>query len=140
MTLNFLAHTDIICISETFLKPHYPHNIATIDNFSIERCDRQPNSHKLQGGGAAILIRDNLLYKHLDTPTEILKSVCYSVWLEVSTQTFKPLIVATIYRAPDSDKSSFVELLHDAVNEVSSITTDTVIMGDKHKLERELSG
>ena len=129
-TLKIISNTDIFCVSETFLKPYHPDSCCTLPNFVIERCDRMSSNKKKQGGGSAILLRNNLQYKRLNNLTELLQPVCDSVWLEVSTRKSKPLIVASIYRPPDTEKDMFTNLLTDAISTYLPDCTDLIIMGD----------
>ena len=129
-TIKAISNTHIFCISETFLKSHHSNSLCTLPNFNIERNDRDSASNKTYGGGSAILIRDNIVYKRLDQPTTVLKSVCDSVWLEIRTQKSKKLIIASIYRPPDSDKTKFVRLFDNVLTTCLPESTDLVIMGD----------
>ena len=129
-TLDAINNTSIFCLSETFLKPYHSDTLCTLENFKIERCDRPPAYKKTSGGGAAILIRNNLHYKRLQGPTNTLKNVCDSVWIKLYTHNSKPLIIGSLYRPPDSDRTTFISLFNDAINSLSQYTADLVIMGD----------
>jgi hypothetical protein len=86
-------HSDIVCISETWLDSSIPDNAVEIPDYSIHRNDR--NRH---GGGVAVYVTNGLTVKRRP---DLEHYDCESVWLEIITER-KCLLLGTYYRPPIS--------------------------------------
>ena len=123
-------HFDILCLTETLLKPDI--NALCMDNFNLFRCDR---THK-GWGGVGILVNKcfkvtQLHMNNLATITENL-NVEHLV-LQVQIGFNKSFLVACIYRATKYD---IAQLEHDSmtfeliVNNLMNSKKDFHILGD----------
>lgn len=129
-TINTLQTCDIFCVSETFLKPSIPSNHVSLAGFTLERTDRSLTSTKGLGGGAAVYVRNSLEYERLPEPSKILNTICYSVWIKISTTKSKPVVVAAIYRAPDTNVKDFHTAFSRALDTTGLDDLNLIIMGD----------
>lgn len=129
-SLNLQGFCDLFSVSETWLKPSIPSSLIELEGFSVVRSDRNSTT-KSRAGGTALYIRSNLPYKILSHPSIALSDVCdSSVWIEITSANQKPVIVASIYVTPDSDKSQFLQQLSLVLSSPSLIQKHIVIVGD----------
>ena len=109
--LTSLNNVDILCLSETWLKPCIPSALISVPGFQPPiRNDRIAE----RGGGVAIYIRDGFSFKVLPfVPADI---ECLAI--EVRLPHRKKLCVVTCYRSPTRDMSSFLESLESALTSI----------------------
>ena len=61
-------NVDMLCLSETWLKPKHLSSSLLIPGFQPLRCDRLVD----RGGGVAVYLRDGLAFKKLQTVFSVL--------------------------------------------------------------------
>ena len=129
-SLNLTNCIDIFSVSETWLKPELPDQMISLLGFNLVRCDRK-SATKTRGGGAALYINSNYSFTELSQPRKKLKQLCDSVWVNIKMhQNSDPLIIASIYLSPDSDKQNFVALLSDILHQKNFIGKKVILLGD----------
>ena len=116
------SNLQIIGLSETRLTDDIEH-MYTISGFNLFTTNRNR-----QGGGVALYIKQNIKCK-------IISDMCMktdtfeSVFVEYIVDS-RPETVGVIYRRPNSDISSFIELLADLLNIIKSTKNICHIIGD----------
>ena len=96
---GMISTPDVICIQESFLKPHKQFKL---DNYNIVRKDRS-NQEK---GGVVTLIKCSMNYKVLPTPDEY---ECIAVEVIINNTVYT---IVNVYISPSQDinPASFSEL------------------------------
>ncbi|CAC5378414.1 unnamed protein product [Mytilus coruscus] len=91
-----LQHLDILCFTETWLKPDVLENDVLLDNFvkpfRRDRVDRI-------GGGVAVYVKSYLSAKRR---CDLEVNAVESVWLELKLKQNRPFLLGTFYRPPNS--------------------------------------
>ena len=102
-----LTNNDIdvpfITVVETWLKPHINDTQICIENYTVYRADRNISKN----GGALIYIRNDII---IDSTFSFDNDVCNAV---VCFSKKSNVIIACIYRPPNSGVSTFSKLLED---------------------------
>ena len=113
------ANAAVIGICESKLDTSVFEQEISIDNYKIQRCDRNR-----QDGGVACYIRNDISYNILYVfPCET-ENIIFEILLPNS----KPVIVETIYRPPS--QNNFLKLLNSNVNKINSVDNEIYILGD----------
>ena len=94
---------DILCITETWLRPDVSDRVLVFPGYGVTRCDRE--SHlgtrtKARGGGVAILFRERLRVKKLEVGGS--DPTLESLWLSVGGGGRRTAVVGVLYRPPDA--------------------------------------
>lgn len=117
-------HTPIIAVTETWLKPHITNAQIAIPKYQIIRSDRKVRER----GGTLIYIHEDLPF----TDEEAFDNeVC-----ELVVCTTKPsdMIIASLYRPPDTSDELFSPMLAFLQNYIDDATKDKhkeiIILGD----------
>lgn len=110
-----------ICITGTWLDNSVPDNEIHIENYLIQRKDRNP-----QGGGVFIYIRSDLAFNNRnDLDHEDLEAT----WLELLLPKFKPILCGVIYRPPK--QTNFYSILDTVCASSSHFSEhETILLGD----------
>ena len=120
--LRLFAHLNkpsIICISESWLDNSISNNENEIQDYSIERCDR--NTHS---GGVCIFIRHMLVYNsRLDLHDNNRKAI----WIDLILPKTRPILIGSIYRPPK--QSDFLDNF-DTLMECLHLDQEKYIIGD----------
>ena len=87
---------DIIIGTETWLTPDIKNSELNLDDFDIHRRDRPT-----RGGGVLIAVRKNLCGELIPTSSDV-----ESIFCKIRRKGKKPLIVGSVYRAPNLDFDS----------------------------------
>ena len=88
---------DVVSFSETWFRQHLPSHLVTIPNYTLFRQDRRDD--RQGGGGAALYIRESYKTTHIPALSHAL-TACDSVWVKLTLQNRKPLIIASVYLPP----------------------------------------
>ena len=93
---------DILSVNETRLDKQITDSIVNINGYSIARHDRNRD-----GGGAAIFYRNciNVALRN-DLIPEVLEAIC----VEVMQAKSKPILIATVYRPPNTSMDIFEKI------------------------------
>lgn len=120
-----IAHTDVMCFTETFLQPHqHVHNLSLNHSSSVLfRCDR-PAGQGLSNGGVMIACASNL-QPHI-TPLEQHTSL-EAVAVEVNNG---QLYIIAVYRRPQLPLNRFLSMLKDYLRQLPHSSKPTIILGD----------
>ena len=107
---------DCISINETWLNTSFSDAEVSIPDFHLFLKDRTDATH----GGVALYVRSTLYPTLVDVQSDT-----ESLWLTVTVKSTK-LLIATIYRTPNSHFNSILQDLEKA----SALNYDMVVMGD----------
>ena len=116
---------DILALSETWLTTDISDDEINIPGYLIARKDRS-NSSKLRGGGVMFYVRENI---HFTLRADLTPSDSEYIWIEITQPKCKPLLVASIYKPPDSSVSHLINSLNRNFNDISD-RYNTVLLGD----------
>ncbi|VDI21638.1 Hypothetical predicted protein [Mytilus galloprovincialis] len=119
-----LQHLDILCFTETWLKPDVLENDVLLDNFvkpfRHDRVDRM-------GGGVAVYVKSCLSAKRR---CDLEVNGVESVWLELKLKQNRPFLLGTFYRPPNSPQH-LLNLIEHSFDLASDTGIETiVIVGD----------
>ena len=127
---------DLFCMSETWLRPELPDNMFIINNYILERADRNwipPCQTKpKRGGGTGVFIKSDLNYSaheyqhlnHNNNNIEIL-------WISIHQPNQRKLVIDTLYRPPEGSVLGFCEILKDMVNQITlNSNAEVFLLGD----------
>lgn len=125
-----ISHVDIMCFSETFLKPHQQITNDLLPNTHtsvIFRLDRSSSTLDLNNGGIMITCAPSLL------PESI--SVSHSALLEILGIVITPhsslrMFVIVVYRRPQLPLATFLQHFAEYLANIPHQTIPTVIVGD----------
>ena len=125
-----MSHVDIMCFSETFLKPHQQITNDLLPNTQtsvIFRLDRPSDSLDLNNGGIMITCAPSL------HPESI--SISHSALLEVLSIVITPysslrIFVIVVYRRPQLPLTTFLQHFSDYLANIPHQAIPTVIVGD----------
>ncbi|CAC5413808.1 unnamed protein product [Mytilus coruscus] len=119
-----LQHLDILCFTETWLKPDVLENDVLLDNFvkpfRHDRVDRI-------GGGVAVYVKSYLSAKRR---CDLEVNGVESVWLELKLKQNRPFLLGTFYRPPNSSQH-LLNLIEHSFDLASDTGIETIlIVGD----------
>lgn len=133
---------DLICLTETWLKPDMESNLFSIEGYSFERHDRKimNSSGAIKtGGGICMYIKDHLNYR-IVPETTISNNDIESLGIRINfvrsllivVITVRSLLIVVIYRPPKGLISKFLDALHStlAIADEFSHPQDIVFLGD----------
>ena len=114
----------ILAINETKLSSDIPDSIIAINDFELERLDR--NQH---GGGVAFYIKDTINYKVVDNlPEHSLELIC----LEIIPKLAQSFFVLCWYRPPASTVDKFDEL-GNILGYLETFNREIILLGDTNR-------
>ena len=121
---------DIMCVSETWLRPDISSRVLIFPGFTVTRCDRTgpPRSRTPRGGGVAILTREHLRTTKLDIGGA--DTAVKSLWLSVTGAGRRTVIVGAIYRPPGSSTARGLELIEEQLRAAVATCKPVVVLGD----------
>ena len=126
---SFLMHDlgiDVICLSETWLKPHIPDVSAKIEGYEIERKDRIG----IGSGGVGMYISDSIPYKR-KKQYEI--NDLELLWVEVELGT-KKVLIGSCYRPNGQNANEVDQFMTNFQDSLERVFTrnpaSIIIMGD----------
>src|SRR5215813_7704347 len=121
----------IMGLSETWITNDL-RNCFSLPNYNCEFSCRKNDSPY---GGVGLYIKNNIPYKIRDDLSSTI-DLCESLWIEIPKQLFpsnkfkNDIIVAVIYRSPNSSLQDFLNYLENILNQLSLSGYSIVIMGD----------
>lgn len=125
-----IANTDIMCFTETFLKPHQRINSLTVNSasFTLYRCDRvSTTTQDLSNGGVMIACSSSLCSQHIDIQYPPSLEI---TGIEISEQNNVQLYIVAVYRRPLFQLPNFLSLLAEYLSNLPYRTVPTIIVGD----------
>ena len=98
---------DVLCISESFLKPDIADSEVSISQYHLLRGDRDQRSGKRMGGGLICYIHEDLHYSlipdsHLCTPH------VETLWVRINLKQARPIYLCNINRPPDATQQAML--------------------------------
>ena len=126
-----MSHADIMCFTETFLRPqqciedNFLLNTETSEMFRLDRI--ATSSQDLSNGGIMIACARSLLLENtnISHPTLLeTKSIT------ITTHSNHRMYVVAVYRRPQLPLSTFLPLLDDYLSRISHQEIPTVVLGD----------
>ena len=125
-----IAHTNIMCFTETFLKPSQSVNslILNGESSAVFRTDRVSSSTQdLSNGGVMIVCADSFNPQ----PTNIQHPATLEVVnILVNTQRHNQVCVVAVYRRPQLALRNFLRLVDDYLRHCLQLRVPTVVLGD----------
>ena len=101
-SLVLFNNIDILCLSETWLKPHHMSSTLLIPGY---KPPINPDRPARRGGGVAVYLHDGIAFKRLQlVPTDI---ECLA--MEVRLPRRKSLAVIVCYRPPNGNVDTFLD-------------------------------
>ena len=95
-----------------------------IPGFACVRKDREDGA---KGGGNIAYIRDGLPFRiRHDLNND--NNEC--LWFEIARQKCKPILICSVYKAPNADLESFIPSLEDTLLKLDYSNSDLVLIGD----------
>lgn len=122
-----LNEIDILCISETRLKPF--HILRNIPGYNIYRKNAKPDSHDR---GVAILVKDNLKVEQVQNNIKESLNIEY-LSIIVQYKFNKSFLVSCIYRHPNYLKTNLntdYEFLEELFSDCTRSNKSIYILGD----------
>ena len=120
---------DIICFSETWLKPNHSDQSIELTFFSDPFRHDRNDPKKACGGGSAIYCKIGLQCTQLPELENTFDDEIDSVWLKVKTKN-KTIVLGTIYKPPDANNTRFIDWLEEVLMHASVCQNDVIITGD----------
>ena len=125
-----IAHTDIMCFTETFLKSHDDVSSLTLNGESsvLYRCDRVTTSNQDLSKGGVMIACSSALHPQCTNVQH--PSSLEVISIIVSTHTHHQMCIVAVYRRPQLLFSNFLSLLDDYFSNLPHQAIPTVILGD----------
>ena len=122
-------HLDLLCVSETWLKPETLSRFILFPGYAMVRRDRAVSTQgqRDRGGGVAIIHRDSIHCQVLETPAT---SLLETLWLSVTWRGGRPAIVGVAYRPPTGSVCQAVDELQEQLLEILAKGKPTFLLGD----------
>ena len=127
---------SILTISETWLTPKHNTTMVSVPGYTLLRKDREvchPRGNLKKGGGVAMYINSNLIidsaeleiFNKSDKDIEIL-------WVTLKHPFQRDIVVASLYRPPSGDVSTFLEFMNETLRDIMKPGKDVEIflLGD----------
>lgn len=130
---TLIAQSDIhiLCITESWFKPHHCSDLLNIPNYSLIRLDRTRtamNGSFIHGGGVACYIREDVNYQELDLnySTVDLELLTITILLEDHRKYF----LCILYRPPSGNYTVALNKLTDVLTTIREIRNrHSIILG-----------
>ena len=126
-----MNHVDIMCFTETFLKPHQHvggHLFLNMEDFEVFRFDHvATSSQSLSNGGIMIACATSLLPESMNISHPSLleiKSITVTIHSDLR------MCVVAVYRRPQLPLATFLTLLNDYLSRIPHQHMPTVVLGD----------
>ena len=113
---------DVIAVTESWLKDSVPDDALSLPGYDIHRRDRM-----IRRGGGVLLWTSSALkcVRRFD-----LQEWQEDLWVEISSASCRPLVLACIYRPPDSSMKEFCDALETSLSRVSLNKCDVLVVGN----------
>ena len=98
-------------------------SVITIEGFKFCRLDRTTG---MEHGGILCYVRDGIVFTE---KSDLYNDNVEALWIEINLPQTKPLLLGTVYRAPDS-KAEYIDKLDFLFQNCTSLYDDVVIVGD----------
>lgn len=118
-TLIAVSDIDILCITETWLKPHHDSNLFNIPGYVLFRLDRTRISRSgayIHGGGLACYVKINYTSLMLDLNISSVDLEMLTLSLKLPDQ--RTFFVSTTYRPPSGNYHVALNKISDVINQL----------------------
>ena len=115
---------DILTISESWLNDTIDDAEVQIPGFSCVRKDREESE---KGGGNIVYIRDGLPFR---IRHDLNNNDNECLWFEIVRRKCKPILICSVYKAPEANLESFISSLEDSLLKLDYCNSDLVLLGD----------
>lgn len=122
--LNRPPRTHILGLNETWLNSNHTDAMLSIPNYQIIRRDTAKHGHT----GIAVYIH-NTLHPFIKRRTDLESMEIESIWLEIKCSKSSPLLLAYVYRHPDS-KDKWLDDFVQMMTKVPIKNRNILILGD----------
>ena len=132
--LNKLHQTKslpkIILLSETHLTDSKLRHV-NLPNYTLI----YHNCLNKSGGGIAIAVHNTLRYKKRTDLNYLNNENFESTFIELRQKSFKPLLIGSIYRPPNTNSNNFLNHYKQMIDEIQKVKGTEIILGMDHNLE-----
>jgi len=115
---------SIIAISETWATSD--NDIVPIEGYS---CIMKSRKNKT-GGGVALYIQNQIELKYKIRPDLNIDDICDSLFIQITNNKLKNIIIGVIYKPPDIDVNKFTENLEQTLKTITKERRPCYLMGD----------
>lgn len=113
---------DIVCITESWCRPHESDSMYDIQGYNIIRCDRQNQ----RGGGVLLYVHESIKFNLLQsTNTNHIEAI----WITASLHS-QTVAIAAVYRPPRGEIQEFCHSLDASLHLARQKSDNTLILGD----------
>ena len=123
ITLLGQQQLDVLCVSETWLRPDIDSSFLIFPGYRLVRRDRPGES---RGGGVCIIHRDTLRVETLSVPTAT--SALETLWVSLSCTTVAA--IGVVYRPPSAAVAAVLDDLHLQLAHVIGTGKPVFVLGD----------
>lgn len=131
--LDFLIDSinpDIVIGTETWLDPSVSsYEFFPANHFTVYRKDRQPNKKGQSHGGVLIAVRNEFQ----SSEVKELQTNCEIVWVELTIQNTRKLLISSFYRPQPNDKVS-LEQLNLSLSRITPNSRSVILVGGDFNL------
>lgn len=124
---------DVICLSETWLRPEIENTLITIPSYTNFRLDRESadGNRPKPGGGLCTYVKDGILVKVLSQHNLTNADIEMQV-LEICNDTCRNMVIINIYRPPSGNQHNAIEAIRSTYFNLVDLhdKLDIVILGD----------
>jgi retron-type reverse transcriptase len=113
---------DVLCVTETWLRPSMDSNFIQIEGYNVFRKDRER-----KGGGACIYVKNEYETRKMNSFGE--GDEVDDVWITVQVRKTKSFIVGAIYRPPKANSLSFKHL-ESIIQTAANLKKNIYVLGD----------
>lgn len=130
---SLLTHTnfDVVCITESWLKPHHADELFVVDGYNLFRFDRDLKHRHgsiMHGGGIAIYVKDRYIVE--TDKTKILCTDLEACKITISNEFMKKIHLCVVYRPPSGNLIKAMNQLSELTNEFTDGVAQLIICGD----------
>ena len=115
---------QVICLTETFVKDTEA-SFLQFNDYNIIHSTRTGR----RAGGAALLIQKSFEFEVIREATVNLPFI-ESVFVKIKQTNCNPVIVASVYRPPNSNFSNFLNFMEQTLSSLDNQNCDKILMGD----------
>ena len=123
-------NVDVVCITESWIKPSVPDDILQISGYTCYRRDRQDGR---RGGGVVCYVREGLFCTHLDS---FMSPEVESLWFlyrgNRMPRDLSHVVIGVVYHPPNSSSSVTVSHIVECLDDITRkcAAAGVVVLGD----------
>jgi len=115
--------TDVLCITETWLRENVKTSFIQIEGYNCIRKDRPLG----RGGGVCIYVKEQYTIKPIQSIEPL--GTIENLWLRIQVNKFKSFLVGVMYRPPNATAESFINI-ENMLSHIISLKENFYVLGD----------